>query len=69
MKVKKNKTSFIVLFYCRTHTDERPFQCALCDKSFRTLSNRTDHLATHVDDKKFKVSLLFFAFRFACTKF
>ena len=36
-----------LLLHVETITDENPFQCAVCDKSFGNTNNFKIHLATH----------------------
>ena len=43
--VFSNKTE--LLLHVETITDEKPYQCAECDKSFANTNNYRIHLATH----------------------
>ena len=36
-----------LLLHVETITDEKPYQCADCDKNFANINNFTIHLATH----------------------
>lgn len=61
--IKESKHFFIRNFYFRIHNNERPYQCAICGKSFVQVSTHKAHMLTHSNeynypcsecDKKFK---------------
>jgi len=39
--------------HLRTHTEEWPFKCDVCKKSFRQTSNLKLHLRTHTGEQPF----------------
>ncbi|XP_053400403.1 gastrula zinc finger protein XlCGF67.1-like [Mercenaria mercenaria] len=39
------------------HGNERPFECSVCKKSFKTKGNLTEHLTCHSDERKFECNL------------
>ncbi|XP_076809933.1 uncharacterized protein LOC143452742 [Clavelina lepadiformis] len=43
--------------HMKTHTDERPFQCALCNKHFKLKHHLKHHILTHSQYKPFKCHL------------
>lgn len=48
----------------RSHTNERPFQCTICNKSYKTSSMRASHMDSHIEGKTFTVSYYEIFFRF-----
>lgn len=53
-----NKKSSL-LFY----RNERPFQCTICNKSYKTSSMRAAHMDSHINGKTFEVRIsIFFLF-------
>ncbi|KAL1485486.1 hypothetical protein MTO96_031907 [Rhipicephalus appendiculatus] len=41
----------------KTHTDERPYKCAQCNKSFKRKGHLAEHLYIHSGEKFFKCHL------------
>lgn len=48
--------NFVYLF-CR---NERPFECTICHKSYKTSSMRAAHMDSHITGKTFEVNFPFF---------
>ena len=48
----------------RTHTDERPFQCKLCKKTFRQKTYCVTHIRMH--DDRFKLKCTICDAKFSC---
>lgn len=44
-------------------SNERPFQCTICNKSYKTSSMRAAHMDSHISGKTFEVTVLISAFK------
>lgn len=43
------------LFTFDVNRNERPFQCTICNKSYKTSSMRAAHMDSHISGKTFEV--------------
>ncbi|XP_076051299.1 uncharacterized protein LOC143031406 [Oratosquilla oratoria] len=55
-------TSAAQLSYMMTHTEEKPFQCNLCNAAFSKKSHLKCHELTHTGEKPFQCNLCSAAF-------
>ena len=47
----------MIIIFFQIHTDERPYKCHLCDRTFRTNTLLRNHINTHTGVKPYKCTV------------